>query len=590
MAIRCGLRSLAKAPILALCVVLLLALGVQVLASVCTTSPTFDEPYHIVRSYVYLKTGDSALLARGGHPPFTNMLSAVPLLLRSDIVLPPHEPGWQDVRGFKDLFRVADDFFWRMGNDAQGIALWSRLPVLFLSLLLAWLVFLWAKQRNGMMAGLLALLLYAFDPNIIAHSGVVTTDLGATLLVFASVYSLWRFCQRPSWRRLSLTGIVFGLAQASKFSALFLGPIVLALLGIWAFGARGPLFSSQVRGGPSFAVPGQSRFSNRPRLQRVYVVLGICLVIFLIGFLVLWGVYGFQVRPLLPHESSHPLLDRWIPAQDASLRRTAYALAETAPIPAPAYFAELAWLYNYSRAGHPSFLLGQYSRSGWWYYFPVAFAIKTPIPTLVLLIAAAYLSFRRRDVLWDEYFLLVPMALFFAGSIFSSVDIGYRDILPVLPLAFVYVSKLATRLSGRWIRLALVGLCVWYVMGTLALSPHYLAYFNEVVGGPDKGYKYLVDSNLDWGQDLKGLKQYMDAHSVPWVYLSYFGTADPAYYGIRHQAVPDHPPAPDTAPAYYAVSATSLQEVYAQGGSISWLTEYQPEDKVGYSIFIYRLP
>jgi len=572
--------------------ILLLSLCLQIVASIYTTSPTFDEPYHIVRSYVYLKTGDSALLARGGHPPLANMISVVPLLLRSDIVLPPHQPGWPEISSFKDLFRVADAFFWRLGNDAESILCWSRLPVMLLSMSLAGMVFLWAKQLHGALAGLLALLLYVFDPNIIAHSSVVTTDLGATFFIFVSIYCLWRFCQKPTWRKLILTGFVFGLAQATKFSALFLVPIFIMLLIIWGLDVAGP---AQL-----FTLPAPNRLAKRPRLQRVYLVCGLCVVIFLIGFIILWGVYGFQVRPLLSHEASHPFLDRFIPVDSPSIQRMVYTLAESMPLPAPAYFAELAWLQKYARSGHPSFLLGRYARWGWWFYFPVAFAIKTPLPLLILLVAGIMHSLRHREALRDEYFLLVPMVLFFVASMFSSIDIGYRNILPVLPLAFVYVSKLSKlaidsrvsdRIGARWTGPALAMLCAWYVVGTVTLSPHYLAYFNEFVGGPKNGYKYLVDSNLDWGQDLKNLKKYMDERGIRWIYLSYFGTADPAYYGINFRPMPDHPPTSDAVPAYYAISATSLQNVYARGRvSPHWLAEYQPVDRIGYSIFIYKLP
>ena len=570
--------------------VLLVALGAQMWSAVRSWSPTFDEPYHILRSYVYLKTGDSALLERGGHPPLTNLLSVAPLLLRSDIALPSHEPGWPQVRAFKDLFSAADEFFWQLGNDAEGILTQSRLPMLCLSLCLAGLVFWWAKERNGMGAGLLALGLYALDPNLIAHSSVVTTDLGATFFVFVTAYCVFKFCQRPSWRKLGLTGIVFGLAQATKFSCLFLAPIVLLTLAIWAFTGR--------QQPPLFALPGQARIRGRrwPRRtaapwQRVYLVLGLWLLILLIGFVALWAVYGFQVRPLLPHESSHPVLDRYIPGDNAALRRVVYALAEHAPVPAPAYFAGLAWLQRYSQAGHPSFLLGQYGRGGWWYYFPVALAIKTPIPTLLVLLVALYLSLRHRREAHDEYFLLVPMALFFASSMFSSIDIGYRNILPVLPLAFVYTSKVAAQANARVVRAALAVLGVWLALGTILVGPHYLAYFNELVGGSNNGYKYLADSNLDWGQDLKNLKRYVDAHRVTTVYLDYFGAADPGYSGIRSLPLPDTQPAADAPLAYYAVSATSLLRVYAPGGGpIDWIAAQRPVDKVGFSIFIYRLP
>jgi hypothetical protein len=572
---------------------LLLVLCVQIWTSIRTNSPTFDEPYHVARSYVYLKTGDSALLELGGHPPFANMISVAPLLLQSGIVLPAHEPGWPDATSFKDLFRVADQFLWRLGNDAERITLWARLPMMLLSAALAALVFLWAKQlqeasphpatqSTPAFAALLALLLYAFDPNLIAHSSVVTTDLGATFFVFVCVYSLWRFCQQPSWAWLILTGVVFGLAQASKFSSLFLAPILLVLLTLWA---RDATSTSSLP-----AIPGQRRFGKRPWLQRYYTVLGLLVIICIIGFVVLWAVYGFRVRPLLPKEDSHPLLDSLLPLGSSSLKRVTYALAENLPVPAPAYFDELSWLRRYANAGHPSFLMGAHGVQGWWFYFPLAFAIKTPIPLLILLLAAVALSLKNRQDIKDEFFLLVPMALFFLSSMFSSIDIGYRNILPVLPFAFVYVSKVVARVGPRVGRMILIALCFWYVVGTIALSPHYLAYFNEFVGGPDNGYRYLVDSNLDWGQDLGNLKKYLDAQGIGEVYLSYFGTADPGYYGLLFREMPAAPPAPDARKAYYAISATNLQGVYGEGGATHWLTEYQPQEKVGFSIFIYCLP
>jgi hypothetical protein len=341
----------------------------------------------------------------------------------------------------------------------------------------------------------------------------------------------------------------------------------------------------------AFRFPAPKRLVSRPCLGRAWLVLGILCVVLVLGFLVLWAVYGFEVGTLLPHEESHPLLDRLLPLGDAGMRRAAYAVAENLPVPAPAYFADLAWLGRYIQAGHPSFIMGNRGVTGWWFYFPVAFVIKTPIALLLLLSIAACLSLRHRDNLRKEYFLPVSMVILFASSMFSSIDIGYRNIVPVLPFAFVYVSKAVTRIRGHLAQLLFLLLSLWYVVGTVMISPHYLAYFNETIGGPANGYRYLVDSNLDWGQDLKNLKKYMDARGVGEIYLSYFGTADPAYYGIGYRPLPDAPPDADAAPAYYAIGATNLQGVYGQGsGASHWLAQYQPVDKVGYSIFVYRIP
>jgi hypothetical protein len=261
------------------------------------------------------------------------------------------------------------------------------------------------------------------------------------------------------------------------------------------------------------------------------------------------------------------------------------------------------WLQRYAQRGAPAFLMGQHSAMGWWYYFLVAFAIKTPLPTLVLAAAVLWVAlFRhgarvtshgRAGVERSEYVLYVPIAAFFASAVFGSLNIGYRHILPVLPFLFVGVSQVATWARRRWVQVALVALGLWYALGSARIYPHYLAYFNEIVGGPDNGYKYLVDSNLDWGQDLKNLKAYMDAHAISAVHLAYFGSAYPSYYGIAALPfLPEKPPDLETRqPTLYAISATYLQGGYlGDVNAFRWLHEYQPMTKIGYSIFLYRLP
>ncbi len=559
----------------------LLALSLQIWAHIVTSSPTFDEPYHITRAYIFLRTGDQALLARGGHPHLGNMLSVTPLLLLEDLRLPPHEPGWPQVRTFKDLFAVADTFFWRLGNDVDQVMIWSRFSGLLLAAFLGLAIFLWAKQLYGTPAGLLSLLFFTFDPNIVAHSGLVTTDLGGTLFIFLALYSLWRFCQRPSWSRLVATGVVLGMAQASKFSALFLIPTFVVLLAAAVTGPEGPKLAA--------LTPGRAMGGTQGR--RLIVLAGVCIVMFLVGGLVVWATYGFDVRYLVPPKATHPVLDRYIPANIPQLKAWVYAIAEHLPVPAPSYWGDLAWLVRYARAGHASFLAGLRGVEGWWYYFPIAFAIKTPIPTLLALGIAAVFSLRNRGHWRRDASLWLPMWMFAVVSISSSIDIGYRNLLPILPLAFVLVGQLATVLCSKRSRVIGVLLGIWLIAGTLRIAPHYLAYFNEAVGGPANGYRYLVDSNLDWGQDLKNLKRYADARGIDQVHLSYFGTCDPAYYGLNALPMPTAPPAEGSEPAYYAISATNLQSVYGSSkGDAHWLSRYTAVDTVGYSILIYRLP
>jgi len=310
------------------------------------------------------------------------------------------------------------------------------------------------------------------------------------------------------------------------------------------------------------------------------------------AFFAFWASYRFEIGPLSSPKPVHATVDRFV--RHPSLRQLAYRAVEMARIPSPTYFRGIRWLQRYSQRGAPAFLMGSHSTKGWWYYFLIAFAIKTPIPTLILFTAAAILTLRGcRDTAKRECALYVPVGLFFLATLFSFLNIGYRHILPVLPFVFVSASKVVIWARKRWIRVALAVLCLWYAVGNISIYPHYLAYFNEIVGGPENGYKYLVDSNLDWGQDLKNLKAYMDETGLEQIYLAYFGSAHIDYYGI--QALPLPAEQPDDLgsrpPEVYAISATYLQGGYlGDADAFSWLRQYEPFAKIGYSIFLYRLP
>ncbi len=265
------------------------------------------------------------------------------------------------------------------------------------------------------------------------------------------------------------------------------------------------------------------------------------------------------------------------------------------------YFAGIEFQRRHVADGHPSFLMGGYSTSGWWYYFLVAFAIKTPVAMLILLAIelTAFVQRIRRAGWVDEAFLLVPVLAILG---FFSVDhhsIGLRYILPIYPFLFVFVSHAASTMIAGGARTRMLGaaLVIWYVGASIWIHPHSLAYFNELVGGPSHGYRYLVDSNLDWGQDLKGLKRYMDERGIPRVSLSYFGSDTPERYGIPYDWLPSpvlRDPSPgqhETAPpGWVAVSATNLQGVYFVDKDIyASFRNRTPDAVIGYSIFVYRV-
>jgi hypothetical protein len=249
--------------------------------------------------------------------------------------------------------------------------------------------------------------------------------------------------------------------------------------------------------------------------------------------------------------------------------------------------------------------MGRYSVEGWKYYFPVVFILKTPLPLLLLLAATAFIR-----PLWTKERLLFvawPAALFFLMSCFSKVQIGHRHILPVYPFLIVWVAAMGPLLrDGRIVRVAGAALLLWYCAGTIKVHPWYLSYFNELVGATDNGYRYLTDSNVDWGQGLKALGAYLKSEKVAGIYLDYFGTGDPHYYGIAYRPLGfvdnisypwaqghgdgdpvDFSRQPKT---LFAISATNLQATYyADKNVFAWLKGVRPERIIAHSILVYDL-
>ena len=564
-------------------------------------APTYDEQGYIARGYAFVKLGD--LHIRIGTPILLNALNALPLLTLPEVRLPVDSPSWSGT----DFHPIGERFMWHVNANADQLLFVARLPSMYLTLLLCAFVYRWARELYGQgpasaWAGLLALGLCALDPNVIAHGRLATTDLGSAALMFIATYWAWRFLSRFSWRRLALTGVFVGLAQASKFSALAHLPILALLFVLRAFIAA-PF---------ALSLPWYSPLEHHTGPQRWWDKLGWLILagalVGMVAFVTLWAVYGFQVAPL-------PGVTTW-------------------PVPAAAHFDQLLDISG-RLAGEQErlptgFLLGELYPGGRWEYFPVAFAVKTPIPTQVFLAGAAALGIRQAVLALSRWrargrirrlrggmgpvgwAVWTPPLVFFAISLRSNLNLGYRYLLPVLPFIFVLAGRM-----GQWIaenlstlagpRRALLAaataaLVGWSAWSGLAIYPHYLAYFNEWAGGPEDGWRILVDSNLDWGQDLKGLKRWMDENGVQRVKLGYVGEAYPAYYGIEFDPLPSWPDRwqhpfhhdlypPDPAPGVYAISANLIQgRNLADPQTYAWFCARAPIDKVGYSIFIYRVP
>lgn len=551
----------------------------QTVLSLRYKSSTFDEATRFSAGYSYLRKGDYRLNPE--HPPFIKQLVAIPLLLL-DIRMPPEKkPGHPNTQ-----FAYSHQFLYEY-NDADTLLFLGRLSVLPLSLLLGIFVFLWAKELFGRAAAVFALFLYSFEPNILAHGGLVNTDLGITCFIFLTIYGFYQLLNKVSPLRFLLTGFAFGLALVTKFSSLWIIPI-LPLLGLSAVVSR-PSITVQSSRGRLAKITGRGR-----SLMLVLVVL---IAIGLIGYLTIWGSYRFRYEASATSKQSfHGFWDQLLPEQPL-IKQVFLRARESRALPE-------AYLFGLSRVikgtTRDAFLMGEVSK-GWWYYFLVTFVVKTPLPLLLLLPLALSLL----PKLWREnrvgvLFLIVPVLIYFGIASASRLNIGHRHLLPIYPFLFVLAAAVIPwfRKQKVLIKVFLAALAVWYVVSSVSIFPHYLAYFNELVGGPENGYKYLVDSNLDWGQDLRGLKRYMDEHGIKRVWLSYFGTASPDYYGIAYNYLPSYiifNPRRERVPTpFVAISATNLQGIYlpALGLDPDTFADFRkkkPLAKIGYSIFIYHL-
>jgi hypothetical protein len=552
-------------------------------ASYRRESATVDEPQHVVAGYIAWKLHDYRVAPE--HPPLLRMWSALPLLGMPEIKLDTNSVYW--LKG--DQWRFCREFLFEH-NDADRLLFRARFMIAMLGVLLGIMVFCWAKELFGFWTAAIILGLYCTEPNLMAHAGLVTTDLGATCFIFGTVYFAWRCSRRLSVGNLIGLVAFFVLAQVSKYSALLLGPILLGLLLVRALSAAPwPL--------------GKSKLIMTP-VSKIAAVILLIVGLLVISYAALWAVYGFRYAPtpagveqaqfVMTNQASQALpqltgLMQWLDEHHLLPNACARGLASIAV----------------NAEQRSAYLLGETSTRGWWYYFPLAFLIKTPVALLVM----AFIGLTLCAVHWkrewpDVVFIIVPPAAYLIAAMAGRLNIGLRHILPVYPFVLLLAGwiitalrpPLSVRVRTYWRHVALAGLCLAQIAEFAAVYPHCLAFFNASVGGPRHGADYLVDSNLDWGQDLKLLKQWMAEHRVRHINLCYFGAAEPSYYGIEYTPLPGAPyfdPKRITKPAlpgYVAVSVTNLRGAYLSdfGKNLyAPLRNQKPAAVLGYSIYVY---
>jgi tetratricopeptide (TPR) repeat protein len=540
--------------------------------SAASRSATWDEPIHLTAGYAALVERDFRI--DPSHPPLQRMWAALPLLAM-DAVRLDRTPVDRSAPAawLTGAYAFAHRFMY-VDNDADRMLAAARAMVVLLAIALGLVLFRWAQEWLGVVPALAVLALFALEPNLLAHGSLVTTDLGLTAFVFGAVYFLWRTCHAPTRLNVLATAACAALASVTKFSAVVLAPILIALLAI-----------ALVR-----------------RLVTMRTAATVLALTAAMTFAAIWTVYGLRYRP-----SDSPSWTFQVADSDLAARRPVLAAAiawvDARRLLPNAYTQ--GFLYTQvSAESMPSFLAGERRDGGWWYYLPAAFVLKTPLAVLLLGAAGALIAIiaagRGRPPGVDAgVFVVVPIVVFTAVAIASGINLGIRHLLPVYPFvlllaALAVKSMLAS--ERRWVRVAVAVIAVGGVAEFVRAYPYPLTFFNQLAGGPAQGYRYLADSNLGWGGNLKRLKAWMDREGTPHINLAYFGQADPAYYGM---AVTHLPGAPGFAldavarprlPGYVAISPTIMHGVYAPP---EWRLFYAPfaaltpVTVIGHSLRVY---
>ena len=537
---------------------LLLAGCLRIAATYPVFTQTWDEPAHIAAGLEWLQRGEYNFEPL--HPPLARIAAAAGPYLAGARLTPDEPNPWVQV----NRILGAGAAYHRM------LAL-ARAANLGFFLIAGIAVFLLARRAAGPWPAVVAVLLFTTLPPVLAHAGFATTDLALAAGIAITLVAFVGWLDRPERGRGVLLGILIAGTLLTKFAAVLFLPVVFAVTAAFAR-LTGAYQSVAKRSGTQLY-----------RLLRP---------VWLTALIVIWAGYRFSLGPIIPSEGPRHC-ETSTPCNLDSLPPAVAALV-TAPIyPAPQLVRGLVAYGREGRMGRKAYLLGQHSRDGWWYFFPVALAIKTPLPFLVLSLAGvgALLAARPRGPAWLILATGASAAALLLVLMPSRVNIGLRHALAVYPLLSVVAAYGAARL-WRWTPkrigpLLVAGFLGWQVVSSARTAPDYIAYFNELAPGPPE--RYLIDSDLDWGQDLGRLADTLKARGIREVALAYNGSADPRAVGIERVRWL-RPFTPDT--GWIAISVFALKMgIWNEPtwDDYAWLRRLTPVTRAGRSILLYRV-
>lgn len=566
------------------------------LLSIRNTSLTMDELAHLPAGYSYLRKLDMRLNPE--HPPLLKDLAGLPLLFMKGINFPENIPAWnKDVNGQWDF---GNRFLFQAGNPADKMIFWGRIPMILV--LISGGLFTWLLGRKffGKKTGALALLFYCLSPTLIAHGRLVTTDVGIAVAFLASTYFFLSFLKEPTSKNSMLAGVFLGIALLTKFTGIFLLPYFCLLIAAWIF--------LRVTRDKEKLIP----------LVKDYLV----------KFLIILAVAGALIYLVyIPHILNYPaerqVNDIEIILRPHPIKFIGPFLSKLAKItvlrPLVQYLYGLVMVYQRGVGGNTTYFLGDVSSAGWKSYFPLLYVLKVPLGFHLLTIASLLIvAARVEKPFWVkpvkrslkcmrenfiEFSLFVFIFIYWGVTLAGNLNIGVRHLLPIFPFVFVLVARgLNLGLQPPYLKAKsgfVIAVLALQAVSVFSRFPHFIPYYNELAGGPTRGHLYAVDSNLDWGQDLKRLADWVEEEGIERIYVDYFGGGDAKYYlGNKVQYWwCTRSPEKIEKPAYLAVSATKLQQ--GRGRAVKgfdqptncyyWLNQEELVKKAGYSIFVYRV-
>jgi 4-amino-4-deoxy-L-arabinose transferase-like glycosyltransferase len=543
-------RALAR-PLLPILVFALLA-G----TSLARKSATYDEAVLLTSGAMLIRTWDNGLT--GEFPPLLKAFYALPTLFFPSVAVPepPDSQRYSYVMG--PSFDYGNVFLFGQSHPLL-LLFCCRMLAVTLACGLGFLVYATAARIWDKTIAIILLWVFALSPNLLAHARLLTTDTGCSLFIFLTTVTLYLTLSRGRPRDVLLCGVALAGALLSKFTGLLPIPSMVLQTGLYVALTR--------------------------QWGRLHVLVGRLMGAGLVVLLMINLSYGFS-------GVGHSLAEgEW--RSELVKNLAALPLAAHIPLPIPEGYIKGFDIVAYNnRPGFPNIFLGQYYPAGgsWWYYYLVVLGLKLPLPFLIALVLGTWFMVRDRHQEWAavSIFLIPPLLLFLNFSFVAYRQLGLRYVLPLWPFMILGLGFLAERMKHRWnlrsVRWAAGMLGAWYVVSLLLVAPNYLTFFNELAGGSASGWRYLADSNVDWGQDLPALAAWQEEQGHPAMYVIYHGTAPLSAYGVKSQKLGTPP-----LPAYVAISVTSYYLARTLP-LVAFLKDHRrPLERLGNSIHVYAL-